>query len=152
SPGDIWSALRGSATGQYPGNFASGVGGTFPRNIWYYTPDALKNAIINNSTCLAGNDGPDGRHNDGAEWKVKEKHFAGYVQANVAGDWWSGNLGLRYVNIKQDIDTYLAVSDPARADVRSLFGMWQRQAFENKHDRVLPSANIKFDLDDDLVL
>jgi len=30
--------------------------------------------------------------------------------------------------------------------------MWQRQAFENKHDRVLPSANIKFDLDDDLVL
>lgn len=152
SPGDIWSALRGSATGQYPGNFASSVGGSFPRNIWYYTPDALQNAIVNNSTWLAGNDGPDGRHNYGAEWKVKEKNFAGYVQANFTGDWWSGNIGLRYVNIKQDIDTYLAVSDPARADVRSLFGMWQRQAFENKHDRVLPSANIKFDLDDDLVL
>jgi len=74
------------------------------------------------------------------------------VQANFTGDWWSGNFGLRYVDIKQDIDTYLAVSDPARADVSSLFGMWQRQAFQNKHSRVLPSANIKFDLDDNLVL
>ncbi len=152
TPGDIWSALQGAATGQYPSNFASGVGGNFPRDLWYYTPDALKSAIINNSTWLYGNDGPSGRHNYGAEWKIKEKNYAGYVQANFTGDWWSGNVGLRYVNIKQDIDTYLAVSDPARADVSSLFGMWQRQAFQNKRDRVLPSANIKFDLDDSLVL
>ncbi len=152
TPGDIWSALEGSATGNYPSGFAGDIGGNFPRNIWYYTPAALKDAIVNNSTWLYGNDGPTGRHNYGAEWKVKEKNFAGYVQANFTGDWWSANVGLRYVNIKQDIDTYLAVSDPARADVSSLFGMWQAQAFENKHDRVLPSANIKFDLDDDLVL
>lgn len=152
SPGDIWSALQGSATGNYPSGFASGVGGNFPRNIWYYTPGALQDAILNNSTWLSNNDGATGRHNYGAEWKVAEKNFAGYVQANFSGDWWSGNLGLRYVNIKQDIDTYLAVSDAARADVSSLFGMWQAQAFQNKHDRVLPSANIKFDLDDQLVL
>jgi iron complex outermembrane receptor protein len=152
SPGDIWSALQGSATGNYPGNFASGIGGNFPRNVWYYTPDALQTAILNNSTWLSNNDGPTGRHNYGAEWKVKEKNFAAYVQANFTGDWWSGNIGLRYVDIKQDIDTYLAVSDASRADVSSLFGMWQRQAFQNKYDRVLPSANIKFDLDDNLVL
>ncbi len=152
TPGDIWSALQGSATGNYPSSFAGDIGGNFPRNIWYYTPDALKTAIINNSTWLAGNDGPDGRHNYGAEWKVKEKNFAGYVQANFTGDWWSANVGLRYVNIKQDINTYNAVSNVADADVRSLFGMWERTAFENKRDRVLPSANIKFDLDDDLVL
>ncbi|HDS1040696.1 TPA: TonB-dependent receptor [Stenotrophomonas maltophilia] len=152
TPGDIWSALRGSATGNYPSGFAGDIGGNFPRNIWYYTPDALKNAIINNSTWLAGNDGPTGRHNYGAEWKVKEKNFAGYVQANFSGDWWSGNVGLRYVNIKQDIDTYNAVSNAADADVSSLFGMWERTAFQNKRNRVLPSANIKFDLDDKLVL
>jgi iron complex outermembrane receptor protein len=63
SPGDIWSALQGSATGNYPGNFASGIGGNFPRDIWYYTPDALKTAILNNSTWLSNNDGPTGRHN-----------------------------------------------------------------------------------------
>lgn len=152
TPGDIWAALQGGATANYPSGFASGIGGSFPRDLWYFTPGALKSAIINNSTWLAGNDGPDGRHNYGAEWRVKEKNFAGYVQANFTGDWWSGNVGLRYVNIKQDIDTYNAVSNAADADVSSLFGMWERTAFQNKHNRVLPSANIKFDLDDDLVL
>ena len=152
TPGDIWSALKNGATSNYPNGFAGDIGGTFPRNIWYFTPGALKDAVTNNSTWLAGNDGPDGRHNYGAEWRVKERNFAGYVQANFRGDWWSGNLGLRYVNIKQDIDTYNAVSNAADADVSSLFGMWERMAFQNKRNRVLPSANIKFDLDDNLVL
>ncbi|MGF6420170.1 iron complex outermembrane receptor protein [Stenotrophomonas sp. AN71] len=152
TPGDIWSALKNGATSNYPNGFAGDIGGTFPRNIWYFTPGALKDAVTNNSTWLAGNDGPTGRHNYGAEWRVKEKNFAGYVQANFRGDWWSGNVGLRYVNIKQDIDTYNAVSKAADADVSSLFGMWERVAFQNKRNRVLPSANIKFDLDDKLVL
>ncbi|WP_303636770.1 MULTISPECIES: TonB-dependent receptor [Stenotrophomonas] len=152
TPGDIWSALKSGATSSYPNGFAGDIGGTFPRNIWYFTPGALKDAVTNNSTWLAGNDGPTGRHNYGAEWQVKEKNYAGYVQANFRGDWWSGNLGLRYVNIKQDINTYNAVSNAADADVSSLFGMWERMAFQNKRNRVLPSANIKFDLDDNLVL
>lgn len=151
TPGAIWDALKGAPTGSFPGGFAGGIGGTFPRNIWYYTPGALKDAVLNNSTWLAGNDGPTGRHNYGAEWKVAEKNFAGYVQANFSGDRWSGNVGLRYVNIKQDIDTYQAVSDIANADVSSLFGKWKALSFENKHDRILPSANLKFDLADDLV-
>ncbi|QKW55538.1 TonB-dependent receptor [Stenotrophomonas sp. NA06056] len=152
TPGDIWSALKNGATSNYPNGFAGDIGGTFPRNIWYFTPGALKDAVTNNSTWLAGNDGPTGRHNYGAEWQVKEKNFAGYVQANFRGDWWSGNIGLRYVNIKQDINTYNAVSKAADADVSSLFGMWESVAFQNKRNRVLPSANIKFDLDDNLVL
>ncbi|PTT48564.1 TonB-dependent receptor, partial [Stenotrophomonas sp. HMWF022] len=152
TPGDIWSALKNGATSNYPNGFAGDIGGTFPRNIWYFTPGALKDAVTNNSTWLAGNDGPTGRHNYGAEWQVKEKNFAGYVQANFRGDWWSGNVGLRYVNIKQDINTYNAVSKAADADVSSLFGMWESVAFQNKRNRVLPSANIKFDLDDKLVL
>ncbi|MCO7471123.1 TonB-dependent receptor [Stenotrophomonas maltophilia] len=152
TPGEIWSALKNGATSNYPNGFAGDIGGTFPRNIWYFTPGALKDAVTNNSTWLAGNDGPTGRHNYGAEWQVKEKNFAGYVQANFRGDWWSGNVGLRYVNIKQDINTYNAVSKAADADVSSLFGMWESVAFQNKRNRVLPSANIKFDLDDNLVL
>ncbi|WMJ70498.1 TonB-dependent receptor [Stenotrophomonas sp. 24(2023)] len=152
TPGNIWAALKGSATGNYPSGFAGDIGGTFPRNLWYYTPGALKNAVTNNSTWLSGNDGPTGRHNYGAEWKVTEKNFAAYVQSNFAGDGWSGNFGLRYVNIKQDIDTYATATGSTVPDVSSLFGAWTRQAFENKHNRVLPSANLKFDLRDDLVL
>lgn len=152
TPGNIWDALRGSPTANYPGGFADDVGGNFPRNIWYYTPAALRNAVTNNSEWLSGNDGPDGRHNYGAEWKVTEKNFAAYVQGNFSGDRWSGNVGLRYVNIKQDIDTYATATGSTVPDVRSLFGAWTREAFENKHNRVLPSANFKYDLRDDLVL
>src|SRR2546427_7786065 len=50
------------------------------RDLWYFTPGALKEAVTNNSTWLSGNDGPTGRHNYGAEWKVSEKNFAAYVQ------------------------------------------------------------------------
>ena len=151
SPGNIWAALQNGATSPYPGGFASSIGGDFPRDLWYFTPGALKDAIINNSDWLSDNDGPTGRHNYGAEWKVAEKNFAAYVQANFSGDSWSGNVGLRYVNVDQDINSYQSVSDPANADVSSLFGQWIRVFTNNKHSRVLPSANLKFNLADDLV-
>ncbi|KQN95787.1 MULTISPECIES: TonB-dependent receptor [Stenotrophomonas] len=151
TPGDIWSALKSGATASYPGGFASGIGGNFPRNLWYFTPSALKDAILANSTWLSNNDGPSGRHNYGGEWKVQEKNFGAYVQANFVGDRWSANVGLRYVNVDQDINTYLAVSDPANIDVSSQFGSWKALSYNNKHSRLLPSANLKFDLADDLV-
>lgn len=151
SPGNIWPALANGATGSYPGGFAEDIGGQFPRDIWYFTPAALQEAILANSTWLSDNDGPTGRHNYGGEWKVSEKNFAAYVQANFAGERWSGNFGLRYVNVDQDINSYQAVSDPANADVSSLFGQWIYKDTSNKHDRILPSANFKFELAEDLV-
>ena len=151
SPGDIWSALQNGDTSAYPSDFASSIGGDFPRNLWYFTTDALKEAIVNNSTWLSDNDGPDGRHNYGAEWKVAEKNLAAYVQANFAGDAWSGNFGLRYVNVDQDINSYQAVASAANADVSSLFGNWIYQNTSNEHSHVLPSANLKFNMTSDIV-
>ncbi|NUR23108.1 TonB-dependent receptor [Frateuria sp.] len=151
TPGDIWSTLKNGATANYPSGFAEGIGGNFPRNLWYFTPGALESAVLANSTWLANNDGPTGRHNYGAEWSVDEKNFAAYFQANFEGDNWSGNAGLRYVNIKQGIDTYAAVTDPATADVASLFGQWDRRHYDNKYSRVLPSANLKFNMAENLV-
>lgn len=151
SPGDIWSDLQNGETRPYPSDFGSGVGGTFPRDLWYFTPDALKDAIINNSTWLSDNDGPTGRHNYGAEWKVAEKNLAAYVQANFAGESWSGNFGLRYVNVDQDINSYQAVASAENADVSSLFGNWIYQNTSNEHTKVLPSANLKFNMSEDVV-
>ncbi len=151
SPGDIWSDLQNGATAFYPGDFASAIGGSFPRNLWYFTPGALKEAIINNSTWLSNDDGPTGRHNYGAEWKVAEKNLAGYVQANFRGSEWSGNVGLRYVNVDQDINSYQAVASPANADVSSLFGNWIYQNTSNEHNKVLPSANLRFNMTSDVV-
>ncbi|WEN15675.1 TonB-dependent receptor [Rhodanobacter sp. AS-Z3] len=146
SPGNIWPALQGAATGNYPSNFAAGIGGSFPTNIWYFTPGALKSAITANSTWLSNNDGPTGRHNYGAEYSVDERNMAAYFQANFQGDNWSGNVGLRYVNIKQDINTYFAVAAPVVPDVSSLFGAWTRVNTKNNYSRALPSANLKFNL------
>jgi len=151
SPGDIWSDLQNGATAFYPGDFASAIGGSFPRNLWYFTPGALKEAIINNSTWLSNDDGPTGRHNYGAESKVAEKNLAGYVQANFRGSEWSGNVGLRYVNVDQDINSYQAVASPANADVSSLFGNWIYQNTSNEHNKVLPSANLRFNMTSDVV-
>ncbi len=150
SPGDIWGALEGSPVANFPSGFASSIGGKFPRDLWYYSFATLKDAVINNSTWLSNNDGPTGRHNYGAEWKVAEKNLAGYLQANFSGDAWSGNFGLRYVSIDQDINSYQTAT--VNPDVSSLFGSWNLVKYNNKHSRVLPSANFKFDLADDLVL
>ncbi|WP_116810781.1 TonB-dependent receptor [Steroidobacter cummioxidans] len=151
TPGAIWPALQNGATSRYPSGFASSIGGNFPRDLWYFTPKALKEAVVNNSTWLSNDDGPDGRHNYGAEWLVAEKNFAAYVQGNFAGNEWSGNVGLRYVNVDQDISSYQAVTDAANADVSSLFGNWIYQNASNKHSRVLPSANLKFNMANDVV-
>lgn len=149
SPGNIWADLQNGAIAQYPNGFAEGLGGNFPRNLWYFTPDALKKAILANSTWLSNNDGPTGRHNYGGEWQVAEKNTGVYIQANFIGDRWSGNVGLRYVDVQQGIDTYFA--DTVSPDVSSLFGKWDRRHYSNSHGRLLPSANLKFDLTDNLV-
>lgn len=149
SPGNIWAALQNGATANYPGNFAQGIGGQFPRNIWYFTPSALESAINANSTWLANNDGPTGRHNYGGEWSVGEKNAAAYFQANFQGENWSGNAGVRYVNISQGIDTYAATT--VNPDVSSLFGMWNRRHYSNHYGRFLPSFNLKFNLAEDLI-
>ena len=151
SPGDIWSDLQSGATSLYPGDFASAIGGSFPRNLWYFTPGALKDAILANSTWLSNDDGPTGRHNYGGEWKVAEQNLAAYVQANFGGSEWSGNVGLRYVNVDQDINSYQAVASAANADVSSLFGNWIYQDTSNEHSKVLPSANLRFNMASDVV-
>src|SRR6185503_4375134 len=149
TPGNLWGALQTAATGSYPGNFAEGIGGQFPRNIWYFTQSALANAVNSTATWLAGNNGPTGRHNYGADWSVDEKNAAAYFQANFHGDNWSGNAGLRYVNISQGIDTYAATT--VNPDVSSLFGMWNRKHYSNHYGRFLPSFNLKFNLAEDLI-
>lgn len=148
-PGDIGAALAGAKIGYYPGNFGSGLGGSFPTNIWYFDQGALRDAVLNNSTVR--NDGA--RHNFGSEFDIEETSLATYVQANFEGEAWSGNVGLRYVNINQDINYFrqLGGDSPITPDVSSLFGNFIRISDNNKHSRVLPSANLRYNLNDDLV-
>jgi iron complex outermembrane recepter protein len=151
SPGDIWSDLQNGQTALYPSDFAGDIDGIFPRGLWFFTSNAMREAILANSTWLSDNDGATGRHNYGGEWKVAETNLAAYVQANFGGEAWSGNVGARYVDIDQEINSYQAVASAANADVSSLFGNWIYQDTNNQHSKVLPSANLKFHMADDVV-
>ena len=80
------------ASNHYPGDFGSSLGGSFPGNIWYYTPAQL--AQID---AQFANRDPVGRFYFNDIYSVKEKDTAAYVQLNFDQGPVSGNFGLRYV-------------------------------------------------------
>ena len=131
----------------YPGNFGSGLGGNFPTAIWTYTPAQL--AAYNQLTNRAS----DGTREDwNSEYGVKEKNSAVYLQGNLEGQGWSGNVGLRLVRTTEHVVSNFAV-DPSTpgAVTTSAFGPFAPMATDHSYTDVLPSANLKLDLSKDLV-
>jgi iron complex outermembrane receptor protein len=131
----------------YPGDFNS-FGGSIPTNVWYWTPDQL-----------AAYNGPGLVQRDllAREYyqylfAVKEKNYAGYVQAEFKGSNWAADVGVRYVRTKEHVVTYTQVdaSTPG-AVTTSLFGPFIGIPVDHTYNDVLPSANLKIDLTPDLV-
>ncbi|MET0893682.1 MAG: TonB-dependent receptor [Pseudoxanthomonas sp.] len=138
----------------YPGDYPSGIGGTFPSDVWFYTPEQL--AAINAS--FANRD-PVTRFYWQDLYSVKEKTGAAYVQANFAGTRWSGNVGLRYVRTEQrttsntGVNPNLPLADQPEGTINgSAFGPYLPTVQEKSYNELLPSANFKYDVNDDLVL
>jgi len=131
----------------YPTNFGNGLGGPFPSNMWYWTPEQLApyNASYTNRN-------PVTRHDWTADYGLEEKVAAGYLQLDFKGSSWSGNIGLRYVNTKENVVNNVSTSatDP-EAITSSLFGPYKPVSTENTYNDVLPSANLKVDLSPELV-
>ncbi len=131
----------------YPGDFGSGFGGSFPRNVWYFSADdmAAYNALTTRD--------PVGRRYPVYEFGLKEKTSAAYAQFNLEGDRWNGNVGVRVVKTSQDVLQYLAggTTGTPGAIQGSAFGIYTPQVVGNDYTDVLPSANFKFDITDDLV-
>lgn len=138
------------AGGFYPGDFGDALGGRFPGGIWYYTPDQL--AQINAD--FANRNDPE-RFYFSDVYGVYEENYAAYVQANFLGDRWSGNVGVRYVKTDSDISYTQALpigSGIPGAITGSAFGDYLKVSSENNYSEFLPSANFKYDFNDDLVL
>ena len=131
----------------YPGNFGNGLGGSFPRNIWYYTPDQL--AAYNRLT----NRSADGTREDwNSEYALKERNLATYVQGNLEGQGWRGNVGVRLVQTREKVTNNLAVdATTPGAITTSAFGPFLPVTVEHTYTDVLPSANITIDLKKDLL-
>jgi iron complex outermembrane recepter protein len=89
---------------------------------------------------------------------VTEKVVAGYVTAGFGGDHWAGNVGVRVVNTKT---TSVGFQAPLIGAQRASMGDDQLQftfgplspiTIRNEYTDVLPSANLKFDVNDKAVL
>lgn len=134
--------------GYYPSNYGSGLGGSFPGNVWFFSPDQL--AAYNNkyTTRVAGP-----RSDWASDYSLEEKNSALYVQADLNGQGWSGNVGVRLVKTDEHVVANVAVSGATPGAITtSLFGAYLPTSFDNNYNDVLPSANVKFDLSEDLLL
>ena len=142
----------------YPNNFGSGLGGSIPANVWYFTPaqlaafDAKYRNLGDGST-----NSPTSRNYPGFDYSVHENTLAGYVQANLEGNKWSGNVGLRMVNTAENVLFWTPGSgDPTSTNsipgaIDSAWGWWLPQAVHHSYNDPLPSANLRLELAKDLI-
>ena len=132
----------------YPSDYGSGLGGTFPRDVWYYTAEQM--AAWN---ATKANRDPVGRRYPFYDFSLKEQTKAAYVQANLEGERWSGNIGVRLVKTSEEVFQYVpgGTATTPGAIQGSAFGVFSPFTIKNDYTDVLPSANFKFDITDDLV-
>ena len=132
----------------YPGNFGSGLGAGFPTNIAYIPADVLAayNARVTNRDPIARRS-----PNDGGEYSVKETTTAAYLQGNLEGDHWSGNVGLRMVRTKQSSGSFRPSIAGETPDIASAFGNFTATSSNSSYTDLLPSASVRIDLSKDVV-
>ncbi len=119
-----------------PNNFGAGIGfgQGYLQHFWVLDPGAIAAwQEAYNSVSL----GP----NYQGEFTLTEKDSAGYVMANLVGDRWRGNVGVRLVHTSQ-------VSDAWNLDANSNF---VPTSVARDYSNVLPSANLRVDLTRNLV-
>ena len=150
-----WPAVAG----YYPSNFASGLGGSFPTNIWYASPAAL--AAFNAATANDATYTPPGgvatsREDINSEYTIKETTQAAYLQGDLEGKGWSGNVGLRLVRTTENVQSPMIVdaSTPG-ANLNNDFipGQgWIVNTTRHTYTDLLPSFNLKLELSKDQLL
>jgi iron complex outermembrane recepter protein len=140
----------------YPSNFGSRLGGNFPTNVWQLSPSELQRWGD-----LYSNRDPVTRQYWPGEFAMKEKVGAGYLMTNFEGPGWSGNVGVRFVQTKEDVTVNVAIpgdvcgalapcSVPG-AITTSAFGSFYQKLVSHTYNDVLPSANMKFDLGNNMI-
>jgi iron complex outermembrane recepter protein len=141
NPGPVWNGEM------YPGDFGSDLGGSVFNNYFKYSGAALGawgavpgNRLLDFTL----------RHNWLDEFKVAEKTAAVYGMADIGGDNWSGNVGLRAVETRQT--TVVNLPGGTNPITGSAFGPYTPTTYERKYRDYLPSANVKFDVRQDLVV
>ncbi|MYN45612.1 TonB-dependent receptor [Pseudoduganella sp. FT93W] len=119
-----------------PANYGSSLGGGsgFLSRVWTLDPAkvALWHSQYNNVDL-----GPNYQGN----FAIEEKVSAAYAMANLAGDGWRGNVGLRVAGTRQRSLGYNFDADNHAV----------AETVSHNYVDVLPSANLRFDVSKDLV-
>lgn len=131
--------------GTYPGDYGKGLGGSAQGRYWQLDPADL----VAWANKYDNSGGPNSR-NWPAELDVKEKDSAAYIMANLAGNKWRGNVGVRVVRTQQTTVTNVPGGENPIGQ-ENIFGTYTPTVVKHSYTDVLPSANIKFDLSKDLV-
>ena len=129
--GNAAAALAGS-TSFYPGDYAAGLGSN-PGAIATPTVGQV-NTWAQQFTQVAG-------HDPANEYRIVEPTSAAYVMAELGSDKLTGNIGLRYVKTSTRTERTRSV-----AGKNELFGV------DNNGNEILPSASLRYDLGDGVLL
>ncbi len=137
-----------SGFANYPGDFGKNLGGAFPRDVWFYSADQL--AAFNGKYANRPTDGS--REYWPVEFAVKERNTAGYLQGDLEGQGWRGNVGVRLVRTKESVTNNVSVTAATPGAITtSAFGPFVPSLVEHTYTDVLPSANLTLDLRRDLL-
>jgi iron complex outermembrane recepter protein len=138
----------------YPGGFASGINppAGFLQNLWAPNWSLVQSLVLPKVTPYS----PLANYWPGS-FNVKESVWAGYAMANLGGQNWKGNIGLRYVDTQENITSYVAdgagTSSCAVAGATpNNYGCFAASNVQHTYIDPLPSANFSYDLPDDMVI
>jgi iron complex outermembrane recepter protein len=136
------------ASGNYPSNFGKGLNATLPPMPWTFSPAQL--AAYN---AQYANRDPVTRADYSADFGLKEDTSAAYIQGDLEGEAWSGNVGLRAVRTKEHIQNYEAHAVAQPGDVTtSAFGNFGLKTTDHTYNDLLPSANLNLKVSKDMRL
>lgn len=150
-------------------DFMSDIAGDFPRQFVGFDLEAYQRSleaaennpdILNPATGApypvgySSQDEP--RFNANESFAVEEETLSTYVQANLVGENWNANLGLRLVNTDTTSDGWLWEIERIDALSEWNYVVIHRDPVpitqDNSYSKLLPSANLAYELTDNLLL
>ncbi|MBP2161605.1 MULTISPECIES: TonB-dependent receptor [Asticcacaulis] len=143
-------------------NFMSEVGGDFPRTFLAFDIEAYQQALA----AYNGTARPGGGTYDYAKaapvwnplqsYRVGEKTWAGYVQANLTAERWTGNVGLRIVNTKTTAQAWdakiLEIIENGAFNYTAVYDDPSEVTQDSEETYLLPSFNLNYRFTEELRL
>lgn len=143
-------------------NFMSEVSGDFPRTFLAFDINAYQAALAGYDGNLRS-DGEPYNYADAApvwnplqSYRVSEETWAAYAQANISGQRWTGNVGVRVVQTNTHAQAWdaqiLEIIENGAFNYTAVYADPTSVTQDNEYTYVLPSININYRLTEDLRL